>query len=167
MDQAVAEAYQNLGAQELDGLAGRITEVLRTGQAPVEWGGKVRPLYKKDDHLWQGNCRPICCVVTEAKLMWMLVFRRIQRRPYEAAVVPDNMWGSIPGRSTQEASFLYDMYLDDEHLQSFMASVDVKRASSNTPHRLIEDVWRQWELPYGGCVGEYLRQRRYTVAPRK
>ena len=32
------------------------------------------------------------------------------------------------GRSTQEASFLYDMYLDDEDLEAFMASVDVKGA---------------------------------------
>ena len=46
-------------------------------------------------------------------------------RLYVAGVIPDNMWGSVPGRSTQEASFLYDMYLDDEDLEAFMASVDV------------------------------------------
>ena len=44
------------------------------------------------------------------------------------------MWGSVPGRSRQ-ASFLYDMYLDDEDLEAFMASVDVKGAFPNTPHR--------------------------------
>ena len=167
MDQLVAEAYQHLEAPELDGLAGRVTEVLRTGEPPKEWGGKVRPLYKKGDHLRLGNWRPICCAVTEAKLVWMVIFGRIQRRLYAAGVIPDNMWGSVPGRSTQEASFLYDMYLDDEDLEAFMASVDEKGAFPNTPHRLIEEVWRQLGLPYGDFVAKYLRSRRYTVATGK
>ena len=64
-------------------------------------------------------------------------------------VIPGNMWGSVLGRSTQEASFLYDMYLDDEDLEAFMASVDVKGAFPNTPRRLIEEVWRQLGLVYG------------------
>ena len=106
VDQLVAEAYQNLVAPELDGLAGRVTEVLRTGKHPVEWRGKVRPLYKKGDHLRPGNWRPICCAVTEAKLVWMVVLGRKQRKLYAAGVIPDNMWGSVPGRSTQEAGFL-------------------------------------------------------------
>ena len=167
VDQLVAEAYQHLEAPELDGLAGRVTEVLRTGEPQREWGRKVRPLYKKGDHLRPGNWRPICCAVTEAKLVWMVIFGRIQRRLYAAGVMPDNMWGSVPGRSTQEASFLYDMYLDDEDLEAFMASVDVKGAFSNTPQRLIEAVWRQLGLPYGDFVERYLRSRRYTVATGK
>ena len=69
VDQLVAEAYQHLEAPELDKLAGRVTEVLRTGDPPREWGGKVRPLYKKGHHLRPGNWRPICCAVTEAKLV--------------------------------------------------------------------------------------------------
>ena len=80
--------------------------------------------------------------------MWMVIFGRIQRRLDAAGVIPDNMWGSLPGRSTQEASFLYDMYLDHEDLDAFMASVDVKGAFPNMPHRLIEEVWRQLGLPY-------------------
>ena len=40
MAQLVAEAYQNPGAPELDLLAGRVTEVLRTGKPPVEWGAR-------------------------------------------------------------------------------------------------------------------------------
>ena len=94
VDQLVAEAYQQLEAPELDGLAGRVTEVLRTGEPPVEWGGKVRPLYKKGDRLRPGNWRLICCAVTEAKLLWMVIFGRIQRRLYAAGVILDNMWGS-------------------------------------------------------------------------
>ena len=167
MDQLVAEAYQHLEAPEPDGIAGRVTELLHTGKPPAEWGGKVRPLCKKRDHLRPGNWRPVCCAVTEAKLVWMVIFGKIQRQLYAAGVIPDNMWGSVPDRSTQEASFLYDMYLDDEDLEAFMASVDAKVAFPNTPHRLIEEVWRQLRLPYDDFVGKYLRSRRYTVATGK
>ena len=77
------------------------------------------------------------------------------------------MWGSVPGRCIQEASVLYDMYLDDEDLEALMASLDVKGAFPNTPHRLIEEVWRQLGLPYGDFVEKYLRSRRYTFATGK
>ena len=98
----MAEAYQNVGAPELDGLAGRVTEVLRAGEQPLEGGGRVRPLYKKGDHLWPENARPVCCAIPGTKLVSMVVFGRIRRRLYAAGVVPDNMGGSVPGRSTQE-----------------------------------------------------------------
>ena len=139
VDQLVAEAYQNREAPELDGPAGRVTEVLCTGKPSAGWGGKVRPFHKKGNHLRPGNWRPVCCAVTEGKLVWMVIFGRIQQRLYAAGVIPDNMWGSVLGRFTQEASFLYDMYLDDEELEALMASVDVKGAFPNTPHRLIEE----------------------------
>ena len=70
--------------------------------------------------------------VTEAKLVWMMVFARIQRRLYAVGAIPGNMWGFVLGRSTQEASFLYDMYLDNEDLEAFMESVDVKGVFCNT-----------------------------------
>ena len=167
MDQLVTEAYQHLEVQELDGLAGRVTEVLRTGKPRAEPAGKVRPLYEKGNHLRPGNWRPIGSAVTEAKLVWMVISGRIQRRLYAARVIPDNMKGSVLGSSTQEASFLYDMYLDDEDLEAFMASVAVKGAFPNTPHRLIEEVWQHLGVPYGDFVGKYLRSRRYTVATGK
>ena len=40
MDQLVAEAHQHLEAPELDDLAGRVPEVLRTVEPPGDWGGK-------------------------------------------------------------------------------------------------------------------------------
>ena len=102
--------------------------------------GKVRPLYKKGDRSRPGNWRPICCAVTEAKLVLIVVFRRIPHRLYMAGVVPDNMWANVPGRSKQEASLLYDMYLDDEDPEALLASMDVKGAFPNTPHRLIVEA---------------------------
>ena len=107
----------------------------------------------------------LCCPA--AKLVWMVVFGRIQRRLYAAGVMLHNMSGSVPGRSTQEASLLYDMYLNDEDLEVFMAPVDVKGAFPNTPHGLIEEVWQQLGLPYGDFVRNFLRTRRYTVATGK
>ena len=99
--------------------------------------------------------------------MWMVGFERLQWTLYAAGVIPDNMWGSVQGRSTQEASFLYEMYLDDEDLVAFTASMDVKGAFPNTLHTLIEEVLRQSGLLHGDLVGEYLRTRRYTVATGK
>ena len=75
--------------------------------------------------------------------------------------------GGLCRSGPQKASFLYDMYLADEDLEAFMASVDVKGAFPNTPHRLIEEVWRQLGRPYGDFVEKYLRPRRYTVATGK
>ena len=72
--------------------------------------------------------------------MRMVIFRMGQRRLYAAGVIPHNMWESVLGRSTEEASFLYDMYLNDEDLEALMTSVDLKGAFPNTPHRLIEEV---------------------------
>ena len=48
-----------------------------------------------------------------------------------------------------------------------MASVDVKGAFPNTPHRFKEEVWRQLGLPSRKFVGLYLRNKRYTVATGK
>ena len=59
------------------------------------------------------------------------------------------------------------MYLDDEDIEAFIASVDAKGAFLNTLHRLMEVVWRQLGLPNGDFVEKYLRSRRYTVATGK
>ena len=74
----------------------------------------MRALYKKGDQLRPENWRPICCAVTKAKVVWMVIFWRIQRRLYAAGVIPDNMSRSVPGRFTQEASFLYHMYIYEQ-----------------------------------------------------
>ena len=58
VDQLVAKAYEHLEAPELDALARRVTEVLRTGKPPTEWGGKVWPLHKKGDHRRPGTRGP-------------------------------------------------------------------------------------------------------------
>ena len=48
-----------------------------------------------------------------------------------------------------------------------MSSVDVKWTFPNTPQRLRDKVWGQLGLLYGDFVEEYLRTRRYTIAPGK
>ena len=58
VDQLVVQAYENLVAPELDGLAGRITEVLRTGEPPVEWRGTLSLLHKKGITCCRGTGSP-------------------------------------------------------------------------------------------------------------
>ena len=105
------------------------------------------------DHLRPVNWTPTCCAVTQPKLVCMVVFGRIQRTLYAADVVPDHMSGTVVGRSTQEATFLYDMYVDDEDLEAFMASMDMKRAFLNTPHRLLEEVSSNWGSRTANSLG--------------
>ena len=47
VDQLVGEAYQSLGAPELDGLADRVTEVLRTGKPQRTGGARCGPCIRK------------------------------------------------------------------------------------------------------------------------
>jgi hypothetical protein len=44
---------------------------------------------------------------------------------------------AFDGSTIRKAKFLYDMMLDDETREAFMASVDVKGGFLNTPHQLI------------------------------
>ena len=54
------------------------------------------PVYKEGDHLRAGNWRPICCVVTEAKMVWTVVFWRIQGKLYAAGAVLKHLGGGQP-----------------------------------------------------------------------
>ena len=82
-------------------------------------------------------------------------------------VAPRGQKASPTRKIKPQTSNLYDMYLGDEYLETFTASVDVKGAFPNTPHRFIEEVWRQLGLPSCKFVGLYLRNKRYTVATGK
>ena len=68
VDQLVAEAYQHLEAPELDGLAGRVTEVLRTGEPPREWGGKVCPCTRRG--ITSGRGTGDQCAVPSQRPSW-------------------------------------------------------------------------------------------------
>ena len=99
VDQLVAEAYQHLEA--LSWMVYRGCSQRCCAQASPQWSGGARCSPCTRRGITSGrDWRPICCAVTEAKLVWMGIFGRIQRRLYAAGVIPHNMWGSVPGRSS-------------------------------------------------------------------
>ena len=76
----------------------------------------------------------------------------------------DNIQGSMPGRSSQEANFLYDMGLDEEVGEVFTVIAGVKGGLPNTPHILMESVWQQLGLHYGRFMESFMRLRKYMAS---
>ena len=135
-----AEAYYHLPAHLLHILAHRLWDIV-TGQThvPPDWANIVRPIYKKGDWANPDNWRPIVCAVTEVKIIWTNLLRRI--RPHLYPHIPASLWGAIPGRSPHEAIFLQDTIADMDPVDLIIASLDVKGAFPNTPWLLLEAVW--------------------------
>ena len=132
-----AEAYYHLPANLLRILAHRLSDIV-TGQTPLQpdWTNVVRPLYKKGDWAKPDNRRPIVCAVTEAKIVWTILLRRI--RPHLDPHIPASLWGAIPGRSPHGAIFLQDTIAEMNPVDLIIASLDVRGAFPNTPWLLLE-----------------------------
>ena len=148
-----AEAYYHLPAHLLRILAHRLWDIV-TGQTPLQpdWATVVRPVY---------NWRPIVCAVTEVKIVWTILLRRI--RPHLDPHIPVSLWGAIPGRSPHEAIFLQDTIADMDPVDLIIASLDVKGAFPNTPWLLLEAVWKRLGLPFYNFALGYIRTRKYAV----
>ena len=157
-----AEAYYHLPAHLLRVLAHRLWDIV-TGRTPLppDWANVVRPLYKKGDWANPDNWRPIVCAVTEVKIVWTILLRRI--RPHLDPHIPASLWGAIPGRSPHEAIFLQDTIADMDPVDLIIASLDVKGAFPNTPWLLLEAVWKRLGLPFYNFTSDYIRTRKYTV----
>ena len=70
---------------------------------------------QKGDNLRPGNWSPICRVVTEANLVWMVLSKTVGgEQLVEWGVVRDNVWVSIFESSAQDASLRYNNVLDEE-----------------------------------------------------
>ena len=97
-----AEAYCHLSAHLLRILAHRLWDIV-TGHTPLppDRGSVVRPLYKKGDWANPNNWRPIVYAVTEVKVVWTILLRRIG--PHLDPHIPASLWGAIPGRSPKDA----------------------------------------------------------------
>ena len=105
--------------------------------------------------------RPIVCAVTEVKIVWTILLRRI--RPHVDPHIPASLWEAIPGRSPHEAIFLQDTIADMDPVDLITASLEVKGAFPNTPWFLLEAVWKRMGLPYYNFASDYIRTRKYTV----
>ena len=157
-----AEAYYHLPAQLLRILAHHLWDIV-TGQTSLrpDLASVVRPLYKKGDWANPDNWRPIVCAVTEVKMVWTILLRRIRHNldPH----IPGSLWGAIPGRSPREAIFIQDTIADMDPVDLIIASLDVKGAFMNTPWLLLEAVWKRPGLPFYNFASGHIRTRKYTV----
>ena len=73
------------------------------------------------------------------------------------------MWGAIPDRSPLEAIFLQDAVVDMDPISLIIMSLDVKGAFPNSPHLLLQAVWKHMGLPFQGFLQAYLGTRMYAV----
>ena len=73
-----SETYYHPPAHLLGILAHRLWDIV-TGQTPLlpGWANVVRPLYKKWDWANPDNWRPKVCAVTEVKIVWTILLRRM------------------------------------------------------------------------------------------
>ena len=117
-----AEAYYHLPAQLLRILTHLLWDIV-TGQTPLppDRANVVRPLYKKGDWANPDNWRPIVCAVTEVKIVWTILLRRI--RPHLDPHIPASLWGVIQGRSPHEAIFLQNTIADMDPVDLITASL--------------------------------------------
>ena len=143
-------------------LAERLLDII-TGQTPLppDWANLVRPLYKKVYWANPDNWRPIVCAVTEVKIVWTILLRRI--RPRLELHIPANLWRSILGRSPHGAIFLQDTVANMDVVDLIIASLYVEEAFPNTPWLLLEAVWKRLGPPFYKFTSKYIRTRKYTV----
>ena len=164
VDRLPAELYRRLPLNLKRHLAARLWDIaIGKTDVPPDWANLVHPLYKKGDPANSDNWRPIVCATTDAKLIWMLIIKRVAPAVYRA--VPPTMWGAIPGRSPLEAIFMQDAVVDMDPISLIITSLDVKGASPNTPHRLLRAVWEHMGLPFEGFLQAYLATRMYAIKP--
>ena len=162
VDGLPAELYRRLPLNLKRHLAARLWDIaIGKTDVPPDWANLVHPLYEKGNWANPENWRPIVCATTEAKLIWMLILKRVAPVVYPA--VPPTMWGAIPGRSPLEAIFMQDAVVDMDPISLIITSLDVKGAFPNTPHRLLRAVWEHMGLPFQGFLQAYLATRMYAI----
>ena len=156
------ELYRRLPLNLKRHLAARLWDIaIRKTDVPPNWANLLHLLYKKDDWATPDNWRAIVCATMEAKLIWMLILKRVAPAVYRA--VPPTMWGAILGRLPLEAIFLQDAVVDMDPISHIITSLHVKRACRNTLHRLLGAPWKRMGLPSQGFLQAYLATLMYAV----
>ena len=162
VDGLPAELHRRLPLNLKRHLAARLCGIaIGKTDVPPDWANLVHPLYKKGNWARSDNWRSIVCATTEAKLMWMLILKRVASAVYRA--VPPTMWGAIPGSSPLEANFLQDAVVNVDPISLIITSLDVKGAFPNNPHRLLRAVWEHMGLLFQGFPQAYLATRMYAI----
>ena len=141
VDGLPADLFRRLPLNLKRHLAARLWDnTMGKTDVPPDWANVVHRMYKKGDWANPDNWRPKVCATTEAKLIRMLISKRVAPAVYLA--VPPTMWAAIPGRSPLKAIFMQDAVVDMDPISLIITSLDVKRAFPNTPHRLLRAVWK-------------------------
>ena len=162
VDGLSAELYPRLLLRLKRHLAVRLWDIaIGRADMPPDWANLVHPLYKKGDWANPANWRPIVCATREAKLIWMLIIKRVAPVVYRA--IPPTMWGATPGRSPLEAIFMQDAVVDMDPISLIITSLDVKGAFPNTLHRRLQANLEHMGLPSQGFLQVYLATRLYAV----
>ena len=83
VDGLPAELYRRLPLTLKRHLAARLWDIaIRKTDVPPDSANLVHPLYKKGYWANPDNWRPIVCATTEAKLIWMLILKRVAPAVY-------------------------------------------------------------------------------------
>ena len=162
LDGLPAELYRRLPLNLKRHLAAHLWDIaIGKTDVPPDWANLVHLLYKEDDWANPDNWRPIVCATTEAKLIWMLILKRVVLAVYRA--IRPTIWGAIPGRLPLEAIFMQDAVVDMDPISLIITSPDVKGAFPNIPHRLLWAVWEHTGLPIQGFPQAYLATRMDAI----
>ena len=133
------------------------------GRPPYHQRGPTlsAPSTKKGDWANPDSWRPILCAVTEVRIVWTILLRRI--RPNLDPHIPSSLLGAIQGRSPHQAPLLQDAVDDMDPMAVVIASLSVKWAFSNTPWLFPEAVWKHLGFPSYDLASKYIHTRRYAV----
>ena len=78
LERLPAELYRRLPLNLKRPLAARLWHIaIGKTDVPPDWANVVHLLYKKGDWANPDNWRPIVCATTEAKVIWMLILKRV------------------------------------------------------------------------------------------
>ena len=87
VDGLPAELYRRLPLNLKRHLAARLWDIaIGKTDVPADRANLVHPLYKKGDWANPDNWRPIPCATTEAKLIWMLILKRVVPAVYQGVL---------------------------------------------------------------------------------
>ena len=130
VDGLAAELYRRLSLHFKRHLAARLRDIaIERLETPPDWAILVHPLYKKGNWANPDNWRPIVCVTTDAKLIWILILKQVAPVVYQA--IPPGLWGGILGRPPLGAIFMQDAVVDMDPISLIITSLDVREAFLN------------------------------------
>nr|QIA97904.1 hypothetical protein AP_R.00g000040-v1.0.a3 [Amaranthus palmeri] len=134
------EVWKGLGDEGIRWLTNLFNVILRTHKMPEEWrSSTIIPLFKnKGDAQECGNYRGIKLLSHTMKLWERVIERKIRQE----AVIRENQFGFMPGRSTMEAIHVLRRLMEkyrDRKKDLHMIFIDLEKAYDSIPRQVIWD----------------------------